>query len=128
MQGYSTHTARAADAAGAAAADWKQGADALERSKDEVVTELHDLIRECKTFLKSTAGLSTEAVAEARERFAIKLADAKDRWDELSQAARIKGRRVAVAANDYVRAEPWLAIGLAAGMAFVIATLATRRR
>jgi ElaB/YqjD/DUF883 family membrane-anchored ribosome-binding protein len=54
--------------------------------------------------------------------------DAKDRWDELSQTVRVKGRRAAVVANDYVRAEPWLAIGLAAGMAFVIATLATRRR
>jgi ElaB/YqjD/DUF883 family membrane-anchored ribosome-binding protein len=127
MHGYSTHGATAADRADAGALDFRQGDDALERSKDQVVTDLRDLIRECKAFLKSTAGLSTEAVAETREKFAVKLADVKDRWTELSQAARVKGRRAAVAADDYVRGEPWLAIGLAAGLAFVIATLATRR-
>jgi ElaB/YqjD/DUF883 family membrane-anchored ribosome-binding protein len=97
------------------------------RSKDEVVTELRSLIRECKTFLRSTAGLSGEAVAEAREKFTAKLADVKDRWNELSQTARVKGRLAVVTTDDYVRAKPWVAIGLVAGAAFVIATLSTRR-
>lgn len=127
MHSYSSHTARAADAVGAAAVDFNQGADALAESKDEVVTELRNLVGECKAFLKSTAGLSGEAIAEAREKFAMKLADTKDRWRELSHTARVRGRLAAVAADDYVRAKPWLAIGLAAGVAFVIAALTTRR-
>ena len=107
--------------------DFSEGAKMLAQSKEEVVTELSNLVRECKAFLKSTAGLSSETVTEAREKLAAKLADAKDRWRMVSQTARAKGRVTALAADDYVRARPWLAMGLAAVLAFMIASLATRR-
>jgi ElaB/YqjD/DUF883 family membrane-anchored ribosome-binding protein len=107
--------------------DFSEGTKMLAQSKEEVATELTNLVRECKAFLKSTAGLSSETVAEAREKLAAKLADAKDRWRVVSQTARVKGRRTALAADDYVRTRPWLAMGLAAGLAFMIASLATRR-
>ena len=111
----------------ATGADFSEGAKMLVQSKEEVATELSNLIRECKAFLKSTAGLSSDAVADAREKLALKLADAKDRWSALSQTARAKGRVTVLAADDYVRAKPWLAMALAAGLAFMIASLSTRR-
>jgi len=107
--------------------DFAEGAKMLAQSKEEVATELSNLVRECKAFLRSTAGLSSETVSEAREKLAAKLADAKDRWRAVSRTARVKGRRTAIAADDYVHARPWLAMGLAAGLAFMIASLATRR-
>ena len=60
--------------------DFSEGAKMLAQSKEEVATELSNLVRECKAFLKSTAGLSSETVTEAREKLAAKLADAKDRF------------------------------------------------
>ncbi len=41
--------------------------------------------------------------------------------------ARSRGRDAAVAADDYVHDNPWAAIGVAAGVGFVIGALMARR-
>jgi len=104
-----------------------EGDAMLAQSKLELMTAFQDLIEEGKVFVKSTSGVSGEAVEGARERLASRLADAKDRWSDWSQTARVKGREVALAADDYVHEKPWLAVALVAGVAFVIAALTTRR-
>jgi ElaB/YqjD/DUF883 family membrane-anchored ribosome-binding protein len=104
-----------------------EGDTALAQSKLELMTAFEDLIEEGKLFVKSTSGVSGDAVEGARERLASRLADARDRWSDWSQVARVRGREVALATDDYVHEKPWLAVALVAGAAFVIATLTTRR-
>ena len=127
MRADNRPSGRVADAAASAAINFREGTAALAQSKDGLVTDFQNLISEGKSFLRSTAGLSGDTIAQAREQFAATLADAKDRWGELSETAREKGRLAAVAADDYVHAKPWLVIGVVAGVAFVIAALTTRR-
>lgn len=100
---------------------------AVAQSKQELMAALLDLMDEGKAFLKSTAGLSGEAVEGARETFAARLSDARERWGHWSETARVKGRRAFTAADDYVHENPWRSVALIAAAAFTIAALATRR-
>jgi ElaB/YqjD/DUF883 family membrane-anchored ribosome-binding protein len=104
-----------------------QGSAAAIRSKDELLKDFQILIGDGEALLRSTANLSGDALAQAREVFRGKLADAKIRAGELSGAALARGRHAAVAVDGYAHDNPWLVIGIAAGLGFVIGALATRR-
>jgi len=127
MHTHTSHSGRGYKTPGNRDAQWREGSEALAQSKDELLSTFHDLISEGKAFLRSTAGISGAAVEDAREKFATRIADAKERWGDWAQTARVKGRQAALTADDYVHAKPWWAIALAAGVAFMIAALATRR-
>lgn len=99
----------------------------LARSKDDLADEFRALVRESEELLKSTTSLSSEALALARERFRGKLAAAKERLGDLSGAAAERGGQVAVAADDYVHASPWTAVGVAAAIGFVVGAILIRR-
>jgi ElaB/YqjD/DUF883 family membrane-anchored ribosome-binding protein len=117
----------ALDTAACAVTHFQEGGAALGRSKDELVQEFRNLISEGEALLKSTTSLSGEALAQAREKFRGKLAEATTRVDALSTAAKEGSRRAIVATDDYVRENPWPAAALAAGLGLVIGALAVRR-
>jgi ElaB/YqjD/DUF883 family membrane-anchored ribosome-binding protein len=121
------HAENALAGAASAVSHFSEGDAALGRSKEEIVQEFRNLISEGEALLKSTTSLSGEALARAREQFRDKLAEAKTRIDALSSTAREGGRRAFVAADEYVRENPWPAVGVAAGVGFVIAALTIRR-
>ena len=115
------------DSAGLAGTPFRDGSQALARSKDDLVNEFQKLISEGEALLKSTTSLSGEALAQAREKFRDTLKDAKTQVDALSEAARAGGRRAVGATEEYVRENPWPAIGMAAGVGFLIGALSFRR-
>jgi len=127
MQLSSTNLRKSAITAANGGSRFRDGSDALAQSKDELMSAFSNLLNEGRAFLKSTSGISGEAVEDARERFAARLADARSRWGGVSDSARTQTRRAALVADDYVRSQPWVAAGIAAGVAFVIAVLASRR-
>ncbi len=97
------------------------------RSKDELMNDFRNLISEGEALLRSTASLSGDAFAQAREQFRGTLAQAKIRVSDTSRVAMDKGRQAAAATDGYVRSNPWQAIGIAAALGFVIGALLTRR-
>lgn len=122
-----SNTRNAYEAAGAAAHHFQEGAAALGRSKDELMQEFRNLISEGESLLKSTTNLSGEALMQARDQFKVKLSDAKKRIDEMSTVAQQNGKRAIAATEGYVRENPWPAVGVAAGVGFVVAMLTMRR-
>ena len=127
MHTTTRHAENALDAASSAVTHFQEGGAALGRSKDDLVQEFRNLIGEGEALLKSTTSLSGEALVKAREQFRDKLVQAKTRVDELTAAAQEGGRRAVAAADDYVRENPWPAVGMAAGLGFVIGALTIRR-
>jgi ElaB/YqjD/DUF883 family membrane-anchored ribosome-binding protein len=102
-------------------------ADTLESSKDDLLAEFRNLIAEGESLLRATSNLSGEALASAREKFRGQLAAAKAQAADYAAAARAKGREAAIMADDYVHDNPWAAIGVAAGVGFVLGALLSRR-
>ncbi len=102
-------------------------AAALAHSKEDLVDEFRNLVSAGEALLRSTTSVSGEALAQAREQFGAKLADAKGRLGDASRAALDRGRYAAGAADDYVRANPWPAIGIAVAAGVVAGALFMRR-
>lgn len=96
-------------------------------TKDKLIADIKVVIHDCEEILKATANQAGEKVAELRTQISRRLADAKIRLVELEGAALEKTKEVAKAADEYVHDNPWKAVGIAAGVGFLIGLLIRRR-
>src|SRR5258708_14942340 len=122
---HRTTTTNATDAT-PGIASFQESARALAQSKDDLMREFRNLIRDGESLLRSTTSASGEALAQAREQFRGRLDEARTRVGEISQIAADRGRRAALATDDYVHANPWPAIGAAAGAGLLVGILISR--
>jgi ElaB/YqjD/DUF883 family membrane-anchored ribosome-binding protein len=115
------------DALKAGATGVADSAAELPKTKDDLATEFKTLIAEGEELIKQTSNLSSDALAVAGNRFREQLSAVKSRASDVGALARDKGRDAAVMADNYVRAEPWTSIGVAAGIGLVVGALLFRR-
>jgi ElaB/YqjD/DUF883 family membrane-anchored ribosome-binding protein len=108
-------------------ASFEDSGRALAQSKDELMREFRNLIKDGESLLRSTTNVSGDALAQAREQFRTRLEEARTRVGEVSRVAAERGRQAAAATDDYVHANPWTVIGAAAGVGVLIGILVSRR-
>ena len=108
-------------------ASFEESGRALASSKDELMREFRNLIKDGESLLRSTTNVSGDALAQAREQFRSSLEEARTRIGEASRVAAERGRQAAAATDDYVRANPWTVIGAAAGVGVLVGILVSRR-
>ncbi|MSP95996.1 MAG: DUF883 domain-containing protein [Betaproteobacteria bacterium] len=96
-------------------------------SKERVVTDLKALIGDTEELLKATAGQAGEKIAVARERIQASLAVYKDKLQDAERAVLEKTKEAARATDEYVHDHPWQAVGVAAGIGFLLGLLVSRR-
>ena len=70
-------------------------------------------------------GLSKEKQLEAAVKSGVDTA--KQKGDEAYAAARLQAERASATAHDFVRDQPGTAVGIAAGIGFLIGLIASRR-
>ena len=96
-------------------------------SKEKLVTDLKVLVGDTEELLKATAGQAGEKIAVARERIQASLAVYKDKLMDAEQALREKTKEAARATDENVHDHPWQAVGVAAGVGFLLGLLVSRR-
>jgi ElaB/YqjD/DUF883 family membrane-anchored ribosome-binding protein len=96
-------------------------------SKEKLVSDLKVLVGDTEELLKATAGQAGEKIAVARERIQASLAVYKDKLLDAEQALREKTKEAARATDEYVHEHPWQAVGVAAGIGFLLGLLVSRR-
>jgi ElaB/YqjD/DUF883 family membrane-anchored ribosome-binding protein len=96
-------------------------------SKEKLVSDLRVLVGDTEELLKATAGQAGEKIAVARERIQASLAIYKDKLLDAEQALREKTKEAARATDEYVHEHPWQAVGVAAGIGFLLGLLVSRR-
>ncbi len=99
----------------------------LEPSKDKLVGDLKAIIADAEELLKLTAGQTGEKLGDVRGRMGEHLAAAKERISEAEAAIIDSGKKAARATDDYVHENPWQSVGVAAGVAFLLGLLVSRR-
>ena len=98
-----------------------------EASKDKLVADLKVVVADAEELLRATASQAGEKVSAARERIQASLASAKVKLGEAERAAVEKAKEAAKATDEYVHDNPWRAVGVAAGVGFVLGLLIGRR-
>jgi len=96
-------------------------------TKGELMEDLRAVVADAEELLKVTADQTGERVAAARGKAEESLKAAKVRLNEQDAAVRAKTKAVAKCTEDYVRDNPWKALGIAAAAGFVLCILARRR-
>jgi len=96
-------------------------------SKEKLVADLKVLIGDTEELLKATAGQAGEKIATARERIQASLAVYKDKLVDAERAVLERTKEAARATDEYVRDHPWQAVGVAAGIGFLLGMLIARR-
>ena len=97
-------------------------------TKAKLMEDLRTVFVDVEELLKATASQTGERITAARTKAEKSLKAAKARLAEQEGAVMAKTRAVAKATEDYVRINPWKAVGIAAGAGFVLCLLATLLR
>jgi len=102
-------------------------AEAEQITKGKLMEDLRAVVADAEELLKATADQTGERIAAARGKAEETLKVAKARLDEQEAALMVKTKAVAKATEDYVRDNPWKAVGIAAAAGFLLRILVTRR-
>jgi len=105
----------------------KQTVNEFNRAKSKVAGDIKTVIADTEELLKAAADVSGDGFAIARGKFEEKLASTRASLSDASRTAVGRARKTAAAADDYVHASPWTAIGVAAAAGILIGFLAVRR-
>ena len=101
--------------------------EAEQITKGKLMEDQRAVVADAEELLKATADQTGERIAAARGKAEESQKAAKVRLDEQDAALRAKTKVVAKCTEDYVRDNPWKAIGIAAAAGFVLRILVTRR-
>lgn len=102
-------------------------ANEFERARGRMAVDFRTMIADSEDLLKAAATVSGESFAAARTKFEEKLQRARATLADASQPMFDKTKETAAAAEDYVRGNPWSAVGAAIAVGALIGFLAARR-
>ncbi|MDR0440832.1 MAG: DUF883 family protein [Candidatus Accumulibacter sp.] len=96
-------------------------------SKEKLVADMKVVVSDAEEILRATTGIAGDRIGELRERFAERLHDAKLRIADAEDVLFDRTRAMARATDDYVNANPWRAVALAAGIGLLLGVIVGRR-
>jgi ElaB/YqjD/DUF883 family membrane-anchored ribosome-binding protein len=96
-------------------------------SKQKLVADLKVVVADAEELLRATASQAGEKVSAARERIQASLATAKVKLTDAERVMLDKTKDAAKATDEYVRDNPWQAVGIAAAAGLVLGILISRR-
>ncbi len=96
-------------------------------TRGKLMEDLRAVVADAEELLKATAGQTGERMAAARAKAEESLKAAKARLAEEEVAVMEKAKAAAKATDDYVRANPWRAVGITAAISFILGILVARR-
>ncbi len=89
-------------------------------TRDKLVEDVKILTKDVQELLKATASVVGEKAAEARVKVEESLKIAQDKLSDAHGHVKAKGQEAFSATDIYVRDNPWNAVGIAAGVGFLL--------
>ena len=92
-------------------------------SKERLAGDLKNLVADAEELLKATASQAGDKIGVARQKIEQSLIEGKKALADAEKTIVEKSKEAAEIADDYVRENPWSAIGIAAGVGLVLGLL-----
>ena len=99
----------------------------FERSREALVKDFADVLSEADSLLKQAAKETGDKATDLPAQVETKLRAAKLRLQDLQDDAVDRAKAAARVTDDYVRDNPWQAIGVAASIGFLVGLVVSRR-
>ncbi|KPA90570.1 MULTISPECIES: DUF883 family protein [Pseudomonas] len=96
-------------------------------AQEILMADFQTLVSDAERLLEHTAGLAGEQADELRAQIHDSLSKARETLQLTEATLRERSKEAVVAAEDYVQANPWQSVGIAAGLGFIVGLLVTRR-
>jgi ElaB/YqjD/DUF883 family membrane-anchored ribosome-binding protein len=96
-------------------------------ARDQLMADLKTVIADAEAWLRHGSSLSGEELKAAKAKFERTLVNAKDDLVKLEQAVVEKTKVAAKATDEYVKENPWKAVGLGAAVGVVVGMLIARK-
>jgi ElaB/YqjD/DUF883 family membrane-anchored ribosome-binding protein len=96
-------------------------------AQEKLVTDIRAVIADAEEILTVTADQTGEKIANLRSRIKERLLDARIRLDAAEEVLIEKTRAAARATDNYVHENPWQAVGIGAGIGFLLGLVLGRR-
>jgi len=93
----------------------------------DLMDDLRKVVHDTEALLRATEGQIGEKADDARKRVQAALEKARTRLKNVQGSATEMGEEAVRATETYVRANPWQAVGIAAGVGLVLGMLISRR-
>ena len=92
-------------------------------NRERLVGDLKNLVADAEELLKATASQAGDKIGLARQKIEQSLIEGKKALADAERTIVEKSKEAADIADDYVRENPWSAIGIAAGVGLVLGLL-----
>ncbi len=92
-------------------------------SKEKLVGDLRNLVTDAEDLLKATASQAGDKIGVARQKIEQSLIEGKKALADAEKNLVKKSKECAEIADDYVRENPWSAVGIAASVGLVLGLL-----
>ena len=89
-------------------------------TRDKLVEDVKVLSKDVQELLKATASVVGDKAAEARVKVEESLKVAQDKLSVVQENVKAKGQEAFNVTDSYVRDNPWNAVGIAAGIGFLL--------
>jgi len=99
----------------------------MEASKEHLAADLKAVVTSAEDLLAATASQSGEKIAEVRARAQASLQSARQKLAEAQEDVIARAKEAAEVTDKYVHDNPWTAIGVGAGIGFLLGLLIGRR-
>jgi ElaB/YqjD/DUF883 family membrane-anchored ribosome-binding protein len=104
-----------------------QAPETTVKSQEKLVTDMKAVIADAEDILHATADQAGEKIASLRARIKERLQDARVRLADAEAVLVEKSRAAARATDVYVHDNPWKAVGIGAGVGFLVGFILGRR-
>ena len=96
-------------------------------SKERFTADVNAVLQDAEELLRQAGQTTGEEARELRGRAQAAILQAKDSLYEFEQRALAQTRAAAQAADGWVHQHPWTALGVAAGIAFLVGLAVNRK-
>ena len=100
--------------------------DMTDVTREKLIADFKVVLADAEELLKATAAQTGDKASELREKVTEHLKRAKFRLQEEQEKVITRTKEVANATDDYVHENPWQAVGVAAGVGFLLGLLLGR--
>jgi ElaB/YqjD/DUF883 family membrane-anchored ribosome-binding protein len=101
---------------------------AVDAALSAVTREFQNLVADVEDLVQATSALTGEELTRAKVKLQARVSAARAYLGSVASDITEQARSGAKSADDYVRAQPWRAIGITAGAGLLIGFLLGRRR
>ena len=96
-------------------------------AQEQRIADIKTIIADAEEVLAATVDQAGEKVLSLRARVQTRLQDAKVRLTQAEELLVAKTKAAAKATDTYVHESPWAAVGIAAGVGFLVGVVIGRR-